>query len=121
MGNSNSSVSNNTYDRLKQGAQLVLPAILTLYLALASIWKWDHAQEIGMTIGAVNVFLGVVVTALAVMWRKTGADGTIHVTEQEDGTTNASLVLRNYEDPAAVVEQKEVLFNVSKHGTLSDQ
>ena len=52
-------ISNDLYDRLKWIAQILLPALGTLYFALASIWGLPYGQEIVGTISAVDVFLGV--------------------------------------------------------------
>lgn len=51
-------LSNKTYDRLKWIAQILLPAIGTLYFALAKIWDFPYAEEIVGTISAVDLFLG---------------------------------------------------------------
>jgi hypothetical protein len=53
-------MSNKTYDILKYIAQIVLPAIATLYIAVASIWNLPYAEQIGGTIMAVDTFLGAV-------------------------------------------------------------
>ena len=53
-------MSNATYDKLKFIAQVVLPAIGTLYAALAGIWGLPYAEQIVGTIVAVDTFLGVV-------------------------------------------------------------
>jgi hypothetical protein len=52
-------LSNKTYDILKWIAQIFLPAIGTLYFALANIWNFPYAEEIVGTITAVDAFLGV--------------------------------------------------------------
>ena len=52
--------SNKTYDILKFIAQIVLPAIGTLYFALASIWGLPYGEQIVGTITAVDAFLGAV-------------------------------------------------------------
>lgn len=52
-------MSNKMYDILKYIAQIVLPAIATLYFALASIWGFPYAEQIVGTITAVDTFLGV--------------------------------------------------------------
>lgn len=52
-------MSNKMYDILKYIAQIVLPAIGTLYFALASIWGFPYAEQIVGTITAVDTFLGV--------------------------------------------------------------
>ena len=51
-------LSNKAYDALKYIAQIVLPAIGTLYFALASIWGLPYGEEIVGTITAVDAFLG---------------------------------------------------------------
>ena len=53
-------MSNRTYDFLKYIAQIVLPALGTLYFALASIWHLPYGEEIVGTITAVDAFLGAV-------------------------------------------------------------
>lgn len=51
-------MSNKTYDILKYIAQIVLPALGTLYFALAKIWQFPYGAEIVGTITAVDAFLG---------------------------------------------------------------
>ena len=51
-------MSNKVYDVLKFIAQILLPAIGTLYFALARIWDLPLAEQIVGTITAVDCFLG---------------------------------------------------------------
>ena len=53
-------MSNKTYDILKWIAQYLLPALGTLYFALASIWGLPYGEQIVGTITAVDTFLGVI-------------------------------------------------------------
>lgn len=53
-------MSNKTYDVLKFIAQILLPALGTLYFALASIWNLPYGEQIVGTITAVDAFLGAV-------------------------------------------------------------
>lgn len=53
-------MSNKIYDVLKWIAQLLLPAIGTLYFALAGIWGFPFGEEIVGTITAIDTFLGVI-------------------------------------------------------------
>jgi len=53
-------MSNKVYDVLKEIALVWLPALGTLYFALAKIWSFPYAAEIVGTISAVDVFLGAV-------------------------------------------------------------
>lgn len=50
--------SNKTYDILKWIAQFLLPALGTLYFALAGIWNFPYGEEIIGTITAIDTFLG---------------------------------------------------------------
>lgn len=52
-------MSNKLYDVLKFIAQVVLPALGTLYFALAGIWGFPYGEQIVGTITAVDTFLGV--------------------------------------------------------------
>ena len=51
-------MSNKIYDTLKIVAELVLPALGTLYFALAGIWGFPYAEEIIGTITAIDAFMG---------------------------------------------------------------
>ena len=63
-------MSNKTYDVLKWIAMVVLPAIGTLYFALASIWGFPYAEQVGGTITAVVTFLGVVLGISSTQYNK---------------------------------------------------
>ena len=51
-------LDNKMYDFLKFVAMIVLPALGTLYFALASIWGLPYGEQIVGTITAVDAFLG---------------------------------------------------------------
>lgn len=53
-------MSNKVYDILKEIALVWLPAIGTLYFALAGIWGFPYAEQIVGTITAIDTFLGTV-------------------------------------------------------------
>lgn len=67
-------MNNKTYDILKWIAQYLLPAIGTLYAALAGIWGFPHGEEIVGTISAVDVFLGVVLGISTAQYNKQNAE-----------------------------------------------
>lgn len=52
-------MNNKVYDILKWIALILLPALATLYFALASIWGFPYAEQIVGTITAIDTFLGV--------------------------------------------------------------
>ena len=47
-------MNNKTYDALKWISTVALPALTTLYLALAYIWSWPYAEAIGATLTAIT-------------------------------------------------------------------
>lgn len=53
-------MKSKTYDFLKYLAQIVLPALATLYVTIAGIWGLPYAEAISGTIMAVDFFLGTV-------------------------------------------------------------
>lgn len=66
-------MSNKVYDVLKWIAMVVLPAIGTLYFALAGIWGLPYGEQVVGTITAVDTFLGVVLGVSNVQYNKTAA------------------------------------------------
>ena len=52
-------MNNKIYDILKYIAQIVLPALGTLYFALAQLWRLPYPEQIVGTITAVDTFLGL--------------------------------------------------------------
>ena len=67
-------MSNKVYDVLKRIAMVVLPAIATLYFALAGIWGFPYGEEIVGTITAVDTFLGALLGISSVQYNKKKAD-----------------------------------------------
>lgn len=63
-------LNNKTYDLLKWIAQILLPALGTLYMALAKVWGFPYSTEIVGTITAVDLFLGAVLGISTSNYRK---------------------------------------------------
>ena len=61
---------NKTYDVLKWIALVVLPALGTLYFALAGIWNLPYAEQVVGTVTAVDTFLGVMLGVSAMHYKK---------------------------------------------------
>lgn len=53
-------MSDKTYDVLKYLAQVIIPALGTLYFALSSIWGLPYGEQIVGTLTAIDAFLGTV-------------------------------------------------------------
>jgi DMSO reductase anchor subunit len=63
-------MSNRVYNILKWVAQCVLPALGTLYFALAGIWGLPYVEEVLGTITAVDTFLGVILGISTAQYHK---------------------------------------------------
>jgi len=68
-------LNNRIYDVLKYIAQIVLPAIATLYFALSQIWGLPYGEEIVGTITAVDCFLGALLGISNVQYKKSKNEG----------------------------------------------
>ena len=63
-------MSNKMYDVLKWIAMVLLPALATLYFALAGIWGFPYGEEVVGTITAVDTFLGVLLGISSAQYKK---------------------------------------------------
>ena len=63
-------MSNKVYDTLKWIAMYLLPALGTLYFALAGIWGLPYGEQIVGTITAIDTFLGVILGISTVQYNK---------------------------------------------------
>lgn len=61
-------MSNKVYDVLKYVALICLPAVATLYGALAKIWGLPYGTEVVATITAVDTFLGALLQVSSVKY-----------------------------------------------------
>ena len=63
-------IPDKVYDVLKWIVMIVLPAISTLYFALAGIWGLPMAEQIVGTIAAITTFLGVLLGISTAQYNK---------------------------------------------------
>lgn len=68
-------LTNKQYDILRYIAQIVLPALGTLYFALSSIWGLPYGEQIVGTITAVDAFLGALLGLSTAQYKKTNGNG----------------------------------------------
>lgn len=71
-------LDNKTYDILKWVAQILLPAVGTLYFTLAKLWQLPAPEEVVGTIVALDTFLGALL-GLSSRNYQPATDGTVHV------------------------------------------
>lgn len=67
-------LTNKQYDIIKWVAQYLLPALGTLYFALASIWGLPYGEQIVGTITAIDTFLAVIMGISTSNYKKSGGD-----------------------------------------------
>lgn len=63
-------LSNKTYDIVKIIAQIWLPALGSLYFALAGIWGFPYGEQVVGTIMAVDTFLGALLGISTIQYNK---------------------------------------------------
>lgn len=76
-------MSNKVYDVLKWIAQIALPALATLYFALAGIWGFPYAEQIVGTITAVDTFIGVMLGIATAQYKKATVEDVTYGEDEE--------------------------------------
>lgn len=106
-------LANKVYDVLKPVTTLYLPGLITLWLTLVAVWELGYGEQIALTLGAVNVFLGVVVAGSSRSYNNSTAkyDGFIELTPSNNpGQVDARI---NVDKTGEVLAgKKQVLLNV---------
>ena len=78
-------MSDKVYDVLKWIALILIPAIGTLYFALAGIWGFPYAEAIVGTLAAVDTFLGAILGISTSMYKKNQNESNDFNEEDESG------------------------------------
>lgn len=78
-------MSDKVYDVLKWIALILIPAIGTLYFALAGIWGFPYAEAIVGTLTAVDTFLGAILGISTSMYKKNQSESNDFNEEDESG------------------------------------
>lgn len=68
-------LNNKLYDALKWVTMIVLPALATAYVGLASIWGWPYAEEISKTTAVVCCLLGALLGISTAQYNKEAQHG----------------------------------------------
>ena len=83
-------MSNRLYDILKKLAMVWLPAIGTLYFALAGIWNLPYAEQVVGTITAIDTFLGAILGISTRAYNKAISDPELVCVEKQQKERIAS-------------------------------
>lgn len=106
-------ISNQVYDVLKWIAQYVLPALGTLYFALASIWGLPYGEQIVGTITAVDAFLGVLLGVSTASYER---DGVLQVDTSREALDKWNLEL--HIPTTEVANRKSISLKVDNNARL---
>jgi hypothetical protein len=64
----------SVYDILKWITMIVLPALATAYVGLASIWGWPYADEVAKTTAVICTLLGALLGISTAQYNKDNTD-----------------------------------------------
>lgn len=109
--------ANSTYNVLKFCAQILIPALATLYLALAKIWDLPNAQEIALTAAAVDTFLGVILGLSSARYVDQVKQAKVRDAEEALPKLEKALV-ENADGDLKVFNSQEMPFLVELNGPL---
>lgn len=99
-------LTNKAYDVLKWIATYFLPAVGTLYFALARIWNFPYGEEIVGSITAVDAFLGAILGISSSSYK---GDGEIIFDTTSD---DSAIVLDDVEDVRELAEKGMITLKV---------
>lgn len=116
----NTLLSNTAYDRLKQIAQIWLPALATFYIAIAPLWGLPKQEEVAGTLMALDLLLGAGLVLSKKRYRKkvaatntapTDYDGVVTVRpDPQTGNDNLNFAL----NPDRIADKDELVIKVDK-------
>lgn len=114
-------MTNKTYDILKYIAQIVLPALATLYAGVAKIWGIPYGVEVPGTIMLVDAFLGALLMISSNQYYKSGkdTDGTLMI--DPNGDVEKWLFALNGTPLEEIAEKNRIMLKVDGNADLSGE
>lgn len=102
------------YDHLKFLALVLLPALGTLYFALAGLWGLPAADQVVGTVLAVDTFLGVLLHLSSLKYDRSDEkyNGRLDVLPNENGGKKFQLTLDH--DPEELEHHEAITFKVMR-------
>lgn len=102
-------LNNKVYDVLKWIAQILLPALGTLYFALGKVWDLPYVEGVTGTIVALDTFLGAILGISSVSYH---GEGSLIVNQTDPDSETLSVSLNeNLED---IVDRKYMVLKIEK-------
>jgi len=110
-----------TYDTLKYIAQIVLPALATLYAGVAKIWGIPYGVEIPGTIMLLDAFLGALLMISSKEYYASGrdTDGTLMI--DQSGDTEKWLFALNGTPLDEIAQKARIMLKVDADADLSGE
>ena len=105
------------YDKLKFVAQVLLPALGTLYAALAGLWGLQAPEQVTGTVLAVDTALGALLHISSNRYKDSDDryDGAVNVIATPNGGKTFELELnKSVDDLEKLDQQKELVFKVKR-------
>jgi putative holin Dp-1 len=84
-------LSNGVYDALKWITTILLPALSTLYVAVAAIWNLPYAEQVTSTISVIVLFLGALLQISSLQYRASIRLATNESAYEPNPMPNASV------------------------------
>lgn len=108
-------LGDSAYNAVKKSATIILPALATLYFALAQLWNLPEPEKVVATITALNTFLGVLVQVSKKSYYASGVQYAGEIQVQDVGDKKvASLVVDG--NPEDILSMTEATFKISDTG-----
>jgi hypothetical protein len=108
-------LGDGTYNAVKKSATIILPALATLYFALAQLWNFPEPEKVVASITALNTFLGVLVQVSKKSYYASGHQYAGEIQVHDDGhKKTASLVVDG--DPEDILSMREATFRIQDTG-----
>lgn len=103
-------MTNKLYDRAKWVNAVAFPAVITLYLTLSATWNWPYTEQVGASLGAVNLCLGALLVRSSkkhkeMMNDPANMDGYLTVVGHDEDTGLPDLRLTVTRDPNEITQE----------------
>lgn len=107
-------LANHTYDVMKNAVILTLPAMATLYFAIAKIWSLPYADDIVATITALSTFFGIILRVSSKRYDANEAQfgGTIDVIQKPEGGQKVLFAFKDDEVAENLDKRDEITFKI---------
>ena len=114
-------MDSKTYDTLKYIAQIVLPALATLYAGVAKIWGIPYGVEIPGTIMLLDAFLGALLMISSKEYSDSGrgSDGTRMI--DQSGDVEKWLFALNGTPLEEIAQKARIMLKVDGNADLSGE